>query len=178
MVNSAVTDISNERILLNPSGALVRVVDGTLAVDQAPGSWVRYAVATKNWVALDTDTAADHGTSMVGVVGYRKRVNQTTGALKLITDDWDTSEAEDKRVPIITSGIVVAKCDDPGAAAGVGTNFQASGTGETVKLQAIVANEGIVNETVATLASNLANGDTVGIFGIGAYRGAIWGGAY
>ena len=179
MANTAITDISTERILLNPTDSRVSVVTGTLDADTPPGSWVVYDSDNDQWIGADSDTAA-HKLRRVGVVGYKKRVNQSTGALKTITDNWDVSESEDKRTPIIVSGIVVAKCDDPSAAVDAGTDMMVSDTENSIKVLAEATVTGtktaLKQVTAATVAANLANGDTVGIFALGSCMGDIWGG--
>ena len=165
MAITAITDLTNERICLNPSEA--RSVTGTLAGDYVPGTIV---VSIANvWTAADSGTAA-HKLMKWGVVGYKKRVNQTTGALKLITDAWDTSEAEDKRVPIWTSGFCVARIDDLGAAANVGTGVM---VGANAGILALQDNAQVDH---GSLAIDVVDNDVYTIVGIGQFNGQIWGG--
>lgn len=180
MANTATTDISTERILLNPSDSMVRVVTGTLGDDMYPGQWVWNDAANNHWDLLDSDTAT-HNVSTVGVVGYEKRVNQTTNALKLITDLWDISETEDLRAPIIISGIVVGYVVDPSGTIPPGREVMPHGTAGSVQVrstEATGATDGtaLLKTAVGATAAELASGDERGIFGIGAYKGAIWGG--
>jgi hypothetical protein len=175
MAKTAITDISTEHVLLNPGDEDADWSWGYLAADTAPGSWVIKSGDT--WVLLDTDTAANHMTTKASVVGYHKRINQTTGALKIITDNYDVSEKEDKKAPIIHSGIVVAKITDQGATLEVGKEVQASGTGGSCTTRVIVANEGLTMTSIGTVASVVVDDDTFGIFGIGKCEGRIWGGA-
>lgn len=174
MAKTAITDISYENVLLNPGSEDAKWVWGYLHEDMPPGTWV--IKSTNEWILMDTDTAANHMTSQAGVVGYHKRCNSTTGALKIITDNYDISEVEDKRAPIIISGIVVAKITDQGATLDVGKEVQASGTGGSVTTRVIVANEGLTMSAVGTVASQVVDDDTFGVFGIGKCKGAIWGG--
>jgi len=174
MAKTAMTDICTETNLFNAGSADAKWVWGYLAADMPPGSWVIKSGDT--WVLLDTDTAANHMTSKAGVVGYHKRINQTTGALKIITDNYDISEKEDKRAPIIISGIVAAKITDQGATLEVGKEVQASGTGGSCTTRVIVANEGLTMSAIGSVASPVVDDDTFGIFGIGKCHGAIWGG--
>lgn len=174
MAKTAMTDICTDNNLLNAGEAGVEWSWGYLAADMPPGSWVIKSGNT--WVLLDTDTAANHMTTKASVVGYHKRINQTTGALKIITDNYDVSEIEDKRAPIIHSGIVAAKITDQGASLEVGKEVQASGTGGSCTTRVIVANEGLTMSSIGTVASLVVDDDTFGVFGIGKFEGKIWGG--
>lgn len=175
MAKTAITDITTEQIGLNKGDPDYEEVTGYLSTDLPPGRWVRPDSANNQWVPLDTDTSEAHKVSGAGVVGYRKRVNQTTGALKIITDNWDISEAEDKRVPIIISGIVVADCDDPGAQVEPLTQYGASANAGKAKVIDVDATPAITQTPIAQAAAPIGNGDTVGIFGIGKCKGKIWG---
>jgi len=180
MANTAITDISNERILLNPGGSMVRVVTGTPGADTAPGEWLWNDAANNQWDLLDADTAT-HNVSTVGIACYEKRVNQTTNALKLITEDWDVSETEDKRVPICISGICVAKIDDAGGTIPPGRELMPSSTAGSSAIRATEATgatdgTALLKTAIGALAAEIADGDTVCIAGIGAYKGHIWGG--
>lgn len=175
MVKSAITDISTETVGLNKGDPDYEEVTGYLSTDLPPGRWVMPDAANNQWIPLDTDTAEKHAITGAGVVGYKKRVNQTTNALKIITDNWDISEAEDKRVPIIISGIVVAQCDDPGAQVDPLTEFGAGANAGICKLQDVTATPALIKTSIAQAASPIGNGDTFGIFGIGKCKGKIWG---
>lgn len=169
MATTSIATISTERILLNPSDPRCLVVKGLLANDMAPGTWV-YQTTSGTWDELDSDVAASK-TGLIGVVGYEKRVRQSTGALVAITDNWDVSEPEDKNAPIIISGIVVALVDDQGASRAPGTGFMASTNAGYVTL-----NDLATAAWIATNASMIIDDDTVGIFGIGAFKAnALWG---
>jgi len=165
MANTAITDLTTERICLNPSEATI--INGTLGADMPPGTVV--VKASDVWVKGDSGTAS-HKLKIWGVVGYKKRVNQTTGALKLITDNYDVSEAEDKIAPIITQGICVAKCVDQGADVDAGHGMMISATAGALTAQ---DNAQIDH---GSLAADLANGDTVCIVATGKFKGRIWGG--
>ncbi len=165
MAITAITDLVSERICLNPSQATS--VTGTLAGDYTPGTIV---VSIANvWTEADSDTAA-HKLMKWGVVGYKKRVNQTTGALKLITDAYDTSEAEDKRVPIWLSGFCAVGIDDLGASANVGTGVM---VGANAGILALQDNAQIDH---GSLAVDVIDDDVFTIVGLGEFNGKIWGG--
>ena len=157
--------ISTERICLNPSEG--RKVDGILAGDYSPGTIVVPILGV--WTAADSDTAA-HKLMHWGVVGYKKRVNQSTGALIDIDTAWDTSEVGEKRVPIWLSGFCIAKIDDLGANANVLTGVMIGANAGILKLQ---DNAQIDH---GSLAANYVDDDTFCIVGIGAFNGLIWGG--
>ncbi len=165
MANTAITDISTERVCLNPSQATV--VTGTLAGDYVPGTIVVSIAGV--WTAAVSGTAA-HKLMKWGVVGYEKRVNQSTGALKLITTAWDTSEIEDKRVPIILSGFCVARIDDLAASANVGTGVM---VGANAGILALQDNAQIDH---GSLAADVIDDDVWCVVGIGKFNGQIWGG--
>lgn len=169
--------ITNENNLLNPTEAGVKVVTGYLAADMDPGSWVIHDGANNQWVALNSETAANHYLSQVGIVLYKKRVNQTTGGLKTISMDYDVSEAEDKRVPICISGICAAKIMDLGTTCEVGQELMANSTSEFVvpQLGLTSTNAAFTRVSVATVADYVIDNDVFAIVGIGAFKGAIWG---
>ena len=165
MAYTAASQISSENICLNKSEA--RIVTGTLAGDYVPGTIV---VSISNvWTAADSDTAA-HKLMKWGVVGYTKRVNQSTGALIDIDTAWDTSEVENKRVPIITDGFCVARIDDLGAAANVGTGVM---VGANAGILALQDNAQIDH---GSLAIDVVDDDVYTIVAIGKFNGQIWGG--
>lgn len=167
MVITAVSTISSERICLNPGSVDAIAVEGTLTGDYYPGQWVTYDKANNKWTILDTDTA---GTlhAQVGVVGYVKRVLQDgTNTLKTIDDAWDTSE--EPVVPIWISGIVIGFQVDLNAIANAGDDVMPSATGGSVTL-----GDGTY-PPIASWASNAADGDTKGVFGLGKCKGMRWG---
>lgn len=175
MANTAITDLTSERILLNPTMSGVRVVNGTLATDLPPGTFVIYDPSNNNWKAADSATAGD-GLANLGCVGYRKRVRQSTNALVTITDNWDVSEPEDKMTPIILSGVVVGKIVDQSATVGAGTPLTISSTaGALTKLALDGSNGDLRALDQAALAADVASGDTVAVIGLGAFKGYIWG---
>lgn len=165
MAWTAITDRYHERICLNPSQATI--VNGILAGDYVPGTIVVNIAGV--WTAADSDTAA-HKLMKWGVVGYRKRINFTTGAVKIITDAWDTSEVEDKQVPIILDGFCAAKIDDLGASANIGTGVM---IGANAGILALQDNAQIDH---GSLAAAVIDDDVWCIVGIGTFNGQIWGG--
>ena len=167
MAITAITQITNDRILLNPGSSTAETVTGTLAGDYVPGTIVVLIAGV--WTAAVSGTAA-HKLMKWGVVGYKARVNQTTGALKLITDAWDTSQAEDKRVPIHVSGFCAARIDDLGASANAGTGVM---VGSNAGILALQDNAQIDH---GSLAVNVVDDDVYTIVGIGNDNGKFWGG--
>lgn len=170
---TAVTAVSTERILLNPGEAGVKVVTGKLYEDMAPGTVVAFDKANNYWIKL-VNTTASHNLRLIGVVGYKKRVNQTTNALKIITDNWDISEAEDKRAPIIVSGICVANITDQNAALDPQHGLMASSTAGS--LTALALTTGYLTAIMcATVADYVIDNDTRAIIALGKFMGEIWG---
>jgi len=165
MANTAITDLVNERICLNPSEATI--VTGILATDLVPGTIVVSIAGV--WTAAVSGTAA-HKLMKWGVVGYTKRVNQTTGAIKIITDAWDISEVEDKQAPIILDGFCAVRIDDLGASANIGTGVM---VGANAGILALQDNAQIDH---GSLAINVIDDDVYTIVGIGKFNGKIWGG--
>lgn len=165
MALTAASGISNERICLNPSQATI--VNGILAGDYLPGTIV---VSIANvWTAADSGTAA-HKLMHWGVVGYTKRVRQSTGALITIDTAWDTSETEDKQVPIILDGFAICRIDDLGAAANVQTGVMIGANAGIIALQ---DNAQIDH---GSLACDVIDNDVYTIVAIGSFNGMIWGG--
>lgn len=176
MANTASTDIAHQ-ISLRDAHPLTRKVPGLLSTDMDPGSWVMRDGANNQWIPLDTDTCAVPF-QQVGVVDYKQRLNRTTLAEKLITDDYDVSEAEDKMADIIISGTVVCKIKDQNAAKYVGQKLIASSTAETADLLALAATgagpttgTAIRSEVIGELAADLSDDDTWCIANIGAMIG-------
>ena len=166
MAWTAITDYGSERVCLNPSQAVI--VNGILATDLVPGTIVVNIAGV--WTAAVSGTAA-HKLMTWGVVGYRKRLNFTTGALKLITDAWDTSEVEDKQVPIILEGICLARIDDLGASgADINTGVMVGTNAGILKLQ---DNAQIDH---GSLAAAVIDDDVWCIVATGKFKGQIWGG--
>lgn len=176
MAYTVITDITSERICLNP-GDGARSVTGDFAADTAPAEWV-WNNGT-GWELADADTAGDKIVKL-GVAGYRKRVRQSTGALVAITDDWDVSEAEDKPGIIWLDGIVVALMDDQNGTltAGADMILSANVGACTVRSQeATGATSGTAFRSVScgVLAANVLDNDVYCIIGIGNAAGRIWG---
>ena len=169
MAWTSVSTVSQERICLNPGSASAISVTDTLAGDYSPGDVVAWTPATKVWTHVDSDVAATLSTA-IGVVGFTKRVNQSTGALKDIDTAYDTSETEDKRVKIWISGICIARITDQGADAGAGDHLSPSATAGSLAL-----GDNTV-DAVASLAANYADDDTLCIIGFGKDFGMRWGG--
>ena len=162
---TAITQLTNDRILLNPGAANAAEVTGELAGDYLPGTIVVYILGL--WTAADSGTAA-HKLMYWGVVGYRQRINETNNALIPITTAWDASE--EKRVPIILSGFAVCRIDDLGAAANIMTGVMVGANAGILELQD--------NAQIAhgSLATQIADDDVYAIIALGACKGLIWGG--
>jgi len=165
MANTAASDISTSRICLNPSEAII--VTGILAGDYLPGEVV---VSIANVWTTAINTTAAHKLMHWGVVGYQKRIRQSTGAEIDIDTAWDTSETEDKQVPIITDGFVIARFVDQNAAANLGTGLMVSTTTGALTLQ---DNAQIDH---GSLAADTIDDDVFCIAGIGTFNGKIFGG--
>lgn len=169
---TAITQISSEYICLNEGDADVEIISGILAADTAPGTAVYLDKANNNWVKV-SDAAGGYVIGQIGVVGYKKRVNQTTNALKLITDNYDVSEAEDKIAPIIISGIVAVACVDQNAVRQPGTSMGISTTAGALTITTI----GTTQEN-AILAMAIADDDVFCVVGIGKCKGKLWAGPH
>jgi len=178
MAITAITSISTRYILLNEGESLTRVRTGTLTAATYPGQWLIYVAASDTWTQLASGTAAHKiqalSVGQVGVLGYYKRVNETTGALLAITDQYDPANAWDYEVPIITSGIVACYITDPSATVAVGSLYMASATGGSAAYFALenVDSGGyygtaIKSVPVGRLASQAKTGDTKAIMAIG-----------
>lgn len=169
MAITAASTICSEDIALNRGDPDFNEVMGKLTADYLPGVPVVYVVATQTWTAADSDVANDllmEG----GIVGYRKRVNQSTGALITIDTAWDADGATnglgDTNVPIITSGICIAKITDQNAARGAGTRLIPSSTIGELTIQTVAS-----ADAFATLAADVADDDTYAVVGIGKCKG-------
>jgi hypothetical protein len=165
MAITVITTLSTERICLNPSEG--RCVDGILAGNYVPGTVVVLIAGV--WTAAVSGTAA-HKLMKWGVVGYEKRVRESTNAELKITDAWDTSEAEDKRVPIWTSGFLIARIDDLNADHDAGTGVM---VGTNAGILCLQDNAQI---DMASLAINYKDNDVFTIIGAGEFSGQYWGG--
>lgn len=175
MANTTASAIANVICLNEAQG---RCVSGFLHEDMAPGTVVVYDSATHHWIKADSDTSG-HSLRTIGVVGYRRRIRASSGAVVGIDDNWDISEAEDKIAPVWTDGFVVAKMDDQQATCEVLTHFKVSATGGTLTIQTTTgatSGTAIIAVSVATLAATSITADTFGIFAIGKYFGQVWGG--
>jgi hypothetical protein len=172
MANTASTDLA-QQISLRDDHVLTRKMPGRLSTDMDPGSWVMRDAANNQWIPLDTDTCA-LPFQQVGVVDFKQRLNATSLAEKLITNDYDISEAEDKLADIVISGTVVCKINDQNAAAYVGQKLIASSTAESATLLALAATgagpttgTAIRAEVIGELAVDIADDDTWCIANIG-----------
>lgn len=172
MANTAITDIADQ-VSLRDDSVFTRKINGYLSTDMDPGSWVMYDGANAQWIPLDTDTCTEP-LAQVGVVDYKQRLNATTLAEKIITNDYDVSEAEDKHATIIVSGTVVAKIVDQNAAKYCGMKAIASSTAEAATLQALEATgagptggTAIRHSVIGELAVDIADDDTWAVFNIG-----------
>ena len=165
MAITAITTLSTERICLNPSEG--KCVDGILAGDYTPGTIVVNIAGV--WTTANSGTAT-HKLMKWGVVGYKKRVNQSTGALKTIETAWDTSEVEDKRVPIWTDGFLVVALVDQSGSKEAGYGLMVSATAGSLTLQ---DNAQIDH---GSLAMDVISGDVFAIAAVGSFNGGRWGG--
>ena len=180
MANTSHSDISSERTLLNPGAAMVRVVTGYLSADTYPGQWVWNDASNNQWDLLDADTAT-HNVSTAGICCYEKRVNQSTNALITIDSQWDQSETGEKRAPICISGICVCFIVDQSGTVPAGRELMPHATAGSVTARATEATgatsgTALLKTAVGALAATVVTGDTIAIAGIGAFKGAIWGG--
>jgi len=162
---TAITTLSTSRICLNPAEG--RCVDGILAGDYAPGTIVVNIAGV--WTIADSGTVT-HKLMKWGVVGYKKRVNQTTGAEKTIETAWDTSEVEDKRVPIWLSGFCIIALVDQAASKEAGYGLMVSATAGSLTLQDNAQID------MGSLAMDVISGDVFAIAAIGEFNGLRWGG--
>ena len=169
---TATTGISTEQICLNEARKIAVPGILTSGATYYPGQWVAYIVATQTWTLAINTTGAVKGMKL-GIIDYVKQVNQTTGALELITTAIDETAAWHKPHPIITDGICVAYCVDNSAAMGTGTSIQASSTSGSSEIWDTTNHDQV---EVGILAADQANGDTRQIVGIGRDAGARWGG--
>ena len=165
MAITKASEISTERICHNPTQGLC--VHGILASDYLPGTIV--VSIAKVWTAAVSGTAA-HKLMHWGVVGYTKRVNQTTNAEITIDTAWDTSETGEKVVPIWVSGFCTARIDDLGASVDIGTGVM---VGTNAGILALQDNGQIDHGSLATV---VIDDDVYCIVGIGDFNGKIYGG--
>jgi hypothetical protein len=182
MAITAVTSISSSRILQNPGDARAKQVWGFLNAASYPGQWVYYTQSDDKWHLLDEGTAAHRiPDSIVGVVGYHKRLNQTTGALLAITNQYDPANAWDKTAPIIISGFVTAYIADTatnafgfrltaGATAGSAKRLVLEDTGSN----ATTTGSALRRVPIGSIAVKCSSGDTKTIVGIGAFIGDLY----
>ncbi len=174
---------SHHDVILNPGDDDAECVMGTLAANSYPAQWVWKTESTGRWTLADSDLTT-YGTYMRrgGVVGYEKRVNGSTGALKCITDVWTYDSAGDKNVPIWTSGIVFCFITDQNTYLPAGTELMVSsataGSLTVLALGALTISGGsaLLQPSVATTAMRVMDGDLITIVGIGKCRGRFWGG--
>jgi hypothetical protein len=170
----ATTSIPHDNTLLNAEDANVVVKTGHLSTDMNPGSWVVYDHANDQWIPLDTDSSSPASHALigdgVGVVIYRPRIKPSTGALRLVTDDYDVSESEGKMAEICTSGIVWAKIADQGGTKEPPQDLIATADAEIATVRAAVG----TGNTIGTLASKVIDNDTYAIVALGAFKGRLY----
>jgi hypothetical protein len=179
---TSILTVTKDRICLNPHEG--RAVLGALGENCMPGQVVNKFDSTGVWMLADTDDSNNAmGLSRIGIVGYEKRVNPSTMALKTITAVWTYNSAGDKLVPIWTSGICVAFCVDINTTWPAGGDLRISSTAGSFTVSVLQTNVSTTAGTlytdyhvVATAASRIADGDTICIVGIGKNFGDIWGG--
>jgi len=169
MAITAASTICSEDIGLNRGDEHYSEVMGTITADYLPGTPVVKVVGTQTWTQADSDVANDllmEG----GIVGYRKRVVQSTGALITIDTAWDadgaTNGKQDLSVPIITSGFAICAITDQGAARGAGTRLIPTSAGGSLTIQTVAS-----ADAFAALAADVADDDTFAIVGIGYFKG-------
>ena len=173
MANTSISDIA-ARIVKNPASAIVNS-RSLLTTDSYPGQFV--VKSSGKWVLGDASTAA-HKLKKAGVLDYAVReYTDSSDAIKRPTIDEviDVSE-EGYDCDVCTSGIVAGFCTDQGAAVEAGTYFMLSTTAGSATSLAQDTNSGSLSSVpVAILLRDIADDDTVGIFGIGKFmneRGA------
>lgn len=181
MVWTTITDNTAEDICLNPHESTC--VHGTLGENAYPGQVVVKDESAGVWMLMDTDDSAITKYNRCGVVGYEKRVNGSTMALKLITDVYVYNCAGDKIVPIWTDGVVICYIDDTNADLPPGHEFIASSTAGSMKKQQLQTVSGgtttllaLIQSVIGVSATRIADGDTFAVMGIGRHMGKIWGG--
>jgi len=181
MVITSMLTVSYETICLNPEEGTC--VMGVLGENAMPGQAVVKLGSTGVWMLADSDDdTAARRFQRVGIVGYDKRVNPSTGALKTITAVYTYNSAGDKQVPIWISGICYAFCVDINDIWPPGGELIVGSTEGSFSVQALA--QGTHTETgtsvqassVATAAARIADGDTICIVGIGRDFGSIWAG--
>ena len=176
MPNTVITDLTTESIGVNRGSQEYRVVMGSPSGTILPGQFVVQDNTLNFWI-LACAASGYENTQIPGVVEYRKRVNESTMALQKIDTGYNTGNAGEATMPIITDGFVVAKCFDVARPCNIGTQFMlATGTSGSIA-PLLTGASGIMYTPVATVAKALPSGSLVGIFGIGSCMGARFGGA-
>jgi hypothetical protein len=173
MVNTAISDIAT-RIDQNPgqSSKLTVTVDS----DAYPGEF-RVPISG-TYTKLVSSTAA-HKLLRPVVVNFKARLNDDNGE-PTIDEVYDIdNEKALAKVPVITDGIVAAKCVNQAATVYPGEEFIASTTAGAVtrrSQEATGATSGTAfrSVTAAVLVRKIVSGDTVGFFKIGQQMGAVY----
>jgi len=166
--------------LLNEGDIRNTIISGEISTDMAPGAWAYHDVSTGKWIPLDAGTAAHKlaGPGQVGVILFRPRVENSVMKV-LNTDDYDVTYY--KKVPICTSGVVVADIVDQNADVGIGNGLIPSSTAESVTIQAqeatgATSGTALKSNIVGTLGAKVADNDTKCIACLGQCKGTLWGG--
>lgn len=184
MVYTSTTSFSTENICLNPHSADARCVLGHLGENGIPGQAVVKDESAGLWMLADTDdTSKGIAFTRIGIIGYEKRVtDSTTQALKTITAVYTYNCAGDKLVPIWISGICICYIVDLNTNWPAGGDMMMSSTAGSLTYMQVQdtthADSGtaVIRATVASAAIRIKDGDTRTIVGIGKSYGEIWGG--
>ncbi len=181
MVITDMNTLAMERICLNP--AECTEVLGKLGENGIPGQAVVKDESLGTWMLADiSDTSKAIAFTRIGIIDYRKRVNPSTMALKTITSAYVYNSAGDKLVPIVTSGVCCAYCEDINTDWPAGGDLMMSTTAGSLRDAQIedtthtVAGGAVIRAIVASAAARIADGDTKCIIGLGRDYGRIWGG--
>jgi hypothetical protein len=181
MAITSMLTVSYETICLNPEEGIC--VMGVLGENAMPGQVVVKFDSTGVWMLADSDdTNNAMGQQRVGIVGYDKRINPSTMALKTITAVYTYNSAGDKQVPIWISGICYAFCIDLNEtwpAGGDLTISSTAGSFQQSKLEQGTHTEtgtSLQKRVAASAAARIADGDTICIAALGRNYGEIWAG--
>ncbi len=171
---------TKDSTILNEGDIRNTIISGEISTDMAPCAFVYKDIGTGKWIPLDSGTAAHKlaGPGQVGVILFEPRVENSV-IKNLNSTDYDITYY--KKVPICTSGIVVADIVDQNGDVGIGEELIASSTAESCTVQAqeatgATSGSAFKNRGIATLASNVADDDTKAIVALGQCMGSIWGG--
>lgn len=173
MVNTLISHIAS-RIDQNPGQSVKETV--TVDSDACPGEF-RVMVGGV-YVKLVSSTAA-HKLLRPVVISFKARLNNANGE-PTIDEVFDIdAEPALAKVPVITDGIVAAKCVNQGATVYPKTEFIASTTAGAVTSRSqeatgATSGTGFRSVTAAVLTRKIESGDTVGFFRIGQSMGAVY----